>query len=250
VPRGDLDVAGVDAGVEHGRDEGMAEQVRLGPGDPDPGEPTEAVGSGVPVHPGAAAVEQGRSAYAGSDRLVDGPADCGRQPDQDDLGALAAHAQHPLAVLLAEIGDVRAGGLEDLQAGPDLGRRRACRPVQGSPGCWSRPARTCLGVNGAGPRDVRLPWPELVCLAARPPGGRSGCVGDVVEVEGGSLGVLLGAGDPAESADDVGEILSGQIDGHLPPGGGQGEPLGLDGGLERQAELTAAATVSEIRTNA
>jgi len=34
----------------------------------------------------------------------------------DDLGAFAAHAQHPMAVLLAKVGDVRAGGLEDAQA--------------------------------------------------------------------------------------------------------------------------------------
>lgn len=40
----------------------------------------------------------------------------GRQWDQDDPGALAAHAQDPVAVLLAEVGDVRAGGFEDLQA--------------------------------------------------------------------------------------------------------------------------------------
>ena len=51
-----------------------------------------------------------------ADRPVDGPADRWRQRDQDDLGALAAHAQHPVAVLLAEVGDVRAGGLEDPQA--------------------------------------------------------------------------------------------------------------------------------------
>ncbi len=50
------------------------------------------------------------------DRLIDGPADGWRQRDEDDLGAFAAHAQHPMAVLLAEVGDVRAGGLEDPQA--------------------------------------------------------------------------------------------------------------------------------------
>jgi hypothetical protein len=39
-----------------------------------------------------------------------------RQRDQDDLGAFAAHAQHPVAVLLAQVGDVGAGGFEDPQA--------------------------------------------------------------------------------------------------------------------------------------
>ena len=33
------------------------------------------------------------------DGPVDGPADGRRQPDPDDLGALAAHAQHPVVVL-------------------------------------------------------------------------------------------------------------------------------------------------------
>jgi hypothetical protein len=49
-------------------------------------------------------------------RPVDGPADRGRQRDQDHLGAFAAYAQHPVAVFLAEIADVRAGCLEDPQA--------------------------------------------------------------------------------------------------------------------------------------
>jgi hypothetical protein len=70
----------------------------------------------VPARPGAAAVEQDRSAGAVCDCPVDGAADGWRQRDQDDLGAFAAYAQHPVAVLLAEVGDVRAGGFEDPQA--------------------------------------------------------------------------------------------------------------------------------------
>jgi hypothetical protein len=70
----------------------------------------------VPVHPGTTAVEQDRPAQARSDRPVDGPADCGWQRDQDDLGALAAYAQDPVAVFFAEVGDVGAGGFEDPQA--------------------------------------------------------------------------------------------------------------------------------------
>ena len=68
------------------------------------------------VHPGAAAVEQDRPAGAGSDGLVDGAADCGRQRDEDDLGAFAADAQHPMAMLFTQIVDVRPSGLEDAQA--------------------------------------------------------------------------------------------------------------------------------------
>ena len=51
-----------------------------------------------------------------ADRPVDGPADRWRQRDPDDLGALAAYAQDPVAVLFAEVGDVRTGGFEDPQA--------------------------------------------------------------------------------------------------------------------------------------
>jgi hypothetical protein len=71
---------------------------------------------GVTVHPDTAAVEQDRPTSAVPGCPVDGPPDRWRQRDQDDLGALAAHAQHPMTVLLAEVGDVRAGGFEDPQA--------------------------------------------------------------------------------------------------------------------------------------
>src|SRR5208282_3871815 len=95
------------------------EHVRMCPGYRDAGgfgESAQAAGGRVAVHPGAAAVEQDRSAAAVSDRLVDGPPDGWRQRDQDDLGALAAHAQYPVAVLFAQVGDVGAAGLEDPQA--------------------------------------------------------------------------------------------------------------------------------------
>ena len=93
--------------------------MRMCPGDVDAsglGEVPQATSGCVPVHPGAAGVKQDRPAGSGTCCPVDGAADRWRQRDQDDLGALAAHAQHPVAVLLAEIGDVRAGGLEDPQA--------------------------------------------------------------------------------------------------------------------------------------
>ncbi|MFZ0230277.1 MAG: hypothetical protein WAL41_25785 [Mycobacterium sp.] len=80
------------------------------------GEAPQTAGGGVAVHPDAAAVEQDRPAAASADGPADGPPDGWRQRDHDDLGALAAHAQHPVAVLVAEVGDVRAGGLEDPQA--------------------------------------------------------------------------------------------------------------------------------------
>ena len=138
VAGGDLDVPEVDAGIEHGRDKRVAEHVRMSPGDLDAGgfgESPQTAGGRVPVHPPAAAVEQDRSARAVRDRTVDGPADRWRQRDQDDLGAFAAYAQHPVAVLFAEVGDVRAGGLEDPQADqPEHGHQREVARLRRFPG--------------------------------------------------------------------------------------------------------------------
>jgi hypothetical protein len=79
------------------------------------GKPPQAAGGRVAVHPAAAGVEQDRPAGMRAYCLVDGPADGWRQGDQDDFGAFSAHAQHSVAVLFAEVGDVGGGGLEDPQ---------------------------------------------------------------------------------------------------------------------------------------
>jgi hypothetical protein len=134
VAGGDLDVAQVNPGVEHGGDEGMAQYVRMRPGDPHPGgfgEPPQAAGCGVAVHPGAAAVAQDGSVSAVADRPVDGPPNSWRQRDQDDLGAFAADAQYPVAVFFAEVTDVGAGGFEDPQAEqPEHGHQRKVARVR------------------------------------------------------------------------------------------------------------------------
>jgi hypothetical protein len=117
----------------------MAQHVRVRPGDlyaSSSGEPPQAPRGRVAVHPGAAAVEQDRAAGAGADCPVDGSPDGGRQRDQDDLGAFPAHAQHPVAVLFAEVGDVRAGGLEDPQAEQaEHGNEREVTEIGGLAGC-------------------------------------------------------------------------------------------------------------------
>jgi hypothetical protein len=104
VTGGDLNVPEVDADIEHGRDERMPEHMRVGSVDPDPrrgGEVVQAAGGCVPVHPGAAAVEQDRPAHPGSDCPVNSPPDGRRQRDQDDLSALTwlhlthRHDRHP-----------------------------------------------------------------------------------------------------------------------------------------------------------
>ena len=79
-----------------------------GPGDSHArvlGEVAQAAGGGVPVHPGAAGIEQDRPAGPLRYGAVDGPADRRGQRDQDDLGALAAHPQHAVAVFFAQVGD-------------------------------------------------------------------------------------------------------------------------------------------------
>jgi len=66
-----------------------------------------------------------RAASAAADRPAGGRADRWRQRDQDDLGSFAAHAQHPVAMLFAEVGKVGSGGLEDPQAQqPEHGHQR------------------------------------------------------------------------------------------------------------------------------
>jgi hypothetical protein len=63
---------------------------------------TRAAGGRVPARPGTAGVQQDRSAVPEACCPADGPAGRGRQRDQDDLGALAAHAQHPVAAASPE----------------------------------------------------------------------------------------------------------------------------------------------------
>jgi hypothetical protein len=87
------------------------------------------------VHPGAAAVEQDRAAGTGANGPVDGPSHGWRQRDLDDLGAFAAHAQHPVAVFFAQIGDIGPGGFEDPQAQqPEHGHQGEVAQVPGFPG--------------------------------------------------------------------------------------------------------------------
>jgi hypothetical protein len=82
----------------------------------DASEAPQPQGGRVAVHPGAAAVEQDRPRSPQASCPVDRAADGRWQRDLDHLGALAAYAQHPAAALVAEVGDVRAGGFEDPQA--------------------------------------------------------------------------------------------------------------------------------------
>jgi hypothetical protein len=78
VAGGDLNVAQVHAGVQHGGDEGMAEHMRVRPGDRHASsfsQAQQAAGGYVAAHPGGPAVEQDRPADASADRTVNGPPD-------------------------------------------------------------------------------------------------------------------------------------------------------------------------------
>jgi hypothetical protein len=153
VAGGDLDLT--HPGVEHGRDEGVAQHMRVRPGDPHAsgfGQAPQAAGGGVAVHPRTAGVKENRAGAAGTDGPVDRPPDRWRQRDQDDLGALAAHAQHPAAVLFAEVSDVRTGGFEDRKpSSPSMATSAKSQWFDDSRAVVSS-ASNCRWVN---PRDRR-----------------------------------------------------------------------------------------------
>jgi hypothetical protein len=93
----------------------------------------------MPVHPRAVAVEQDRPEVTVVRGAVDRAADRRGQRDQDDLAAFAADPQDPVAVLLAEVADVRTGGLEDAQAQqPEHGDQGEVVPVGGLAGGGER----------------------------------------------------------------------------------------------------------------
>ena len=74
----DLDVPQVHSSIEHCRDEGMPEHMRMRSGDWHASvgcEPPQAPGGGVTVHSGTAAVEQDGPAVAVAGGTVDGPPD-------------------------------------------------------------------------------------------------------------------------------------------------------------------------------
>ncbi|MCY1145727.1 hypothetical protein OWR29_47670, partial [Actinoplanes sp. Pm04-4] len=119
VSGGDLYIAEADSRVQHGRDERMAQHVRVHPWHPDPGrrgQLLEAAGRGMPVHSPTQRVTQYRPVLAITDGVLDGSSDRRRQRDQHDLVALAVNLQDAVAVFLAEVGDVRPAGLEDSQS--------------------------------------------------------------------------------------------------------------------------------------
>ena len=67
VTGGYLDVTKIYSGVEHGRDEGVPQHVRMHPGQPDVRgnpEPAQPAGGGVTVHPRSMPIQENRSLLA------------------------------------------------------------------------------------------------------------------------------------------------------------------------------------------
>ena len=109
----------------------------------------------MPVHPGTAAVEQDRAAHPACDSTVDDAADGRGQWYDDDLGALAAYAQDPVAVFFAQIADAGAGGFEDPQAQqPEHGHQREVMRVRGISRCPQQRLELQVGEAERG----RLGW--------------------------------------------------------------------------------------------
>ena len=124
VSGGDLDVAQVDAGVEHGGDVGVAQHVGVHAWESyagGVGEVAQASGGGVSVQAAPGGVEQQRPFGTGGDSSVDGAGDGWWQGHQDDLVSLSDDAQDAVAVLFAEVGDVQGACFEDAQ--PQEARR-------------------------------------------------------------------------------------------------------------------------------
>jgi hypothetical protein len=72
-----------------------------------------AAGARVAVHPPPGPVEQDRPRHSPTDRSFDSPGHGRRKRNQHNATALADHPQDPVAMLLAQVGDVRPDRLED-----------------------------------------------------------------------------------------------------------------------------------------
>lgn len=96
------------------------------------------------VHPGLVAVEEYGPGDTAADGVVQGTAGGWRERDEYDSGAFADDAEHPVAVSLAEVGDVRPGGLEDAEPEQaehdDQGRNRIGWSTRGLRAAWPRTA--------------------------------------------------------------------------------------------------------------
>ena len=116
VAGGDLNVTKVDAGVEHGGDEGVAQHVWVHAGHVEAspfGKALEASGGDVSGHAGAVSAEQDRTGEPVSPGAVEGAADCGWEWGEHNPVAFAVNAENSVAVHFAEAFDVAAGGFED-----------------------------------------------------------------------------------------------------------------------------------------
>lgn len=114
VTRGDLNIPEVDTSIKHGRDEGVPQHVWMHPRQPDicgESEPTKPSGGRMPIHSHPAPIQQYRSLVAAADSSFHGSGDGGGSGVRTTLPAV--DLQDSVAVLLAEVGDVRSTSFED-----------------------------------------------------------------------------------------------------------------------------------------
>jgi hypothetical protein len=97
---------------------GVPQHVRVHPGQSHAsglGQAVQPAGGGMPVHACTSDRAQDRAALTARDRPVDGPADRWWYRRQHERAVLAGDLQHPVAVLLGQVGDVGGAGFEDPQ---------------------------------------------------------------------------------------------------------------------------------------
>ncbi|WP_228819371.1 hypothetical protein [Nocardia transvalensis] len=82
----------------------------------------------MPIHPPSPGVQQDRADVAVADRTLDAAPDRWRERDQDDLAALADHAQDSVTVFFSDIADVASAGFEDPQ--PEQAQHHHQREVE------------------------------------------------------------------------------------------------------------------------
>ena len=90
----------------------------------------------MPVPVGSLVSRIGPEVLSSTDHVVEETPHGGWKQDEGDLGALADHAQDPVAVFFADVGDVGRAGLED--------HNRDCPSLVDSRVGWFKPRlRVC-----------------------------------------------------------------------------------------------------------
>jgi len=147
---GDLDVAEVDAGVEHGGDVGVTEHVRMHPWGGDAGGVSELAQSScgaVAGHSCTAPVAEDRTVGLLANGAVDRSSHGGWKWDRGELVALPADGQDAVWPWTSPVADIGTGGFEDAQA-------------EESEHCYQSEVATLSRVAGGGQECLELKMAE------------------------------------------------------------------------------------------